>query len=138
MATSRSAGGRGVTSRSPIRTSPSVGSSSPAMHRRAVVLPQPDGPSSTRNSPSRTSSDSSCNARLAPPSNVFVRPRKVTDAMRSEEHTSELQSQSNLVCRLLLEKKKTISTNTTISPSRHAQIGNVHPLHVLVGARLKL
>src|SRR2546430_5253372 len=29
-------------------------------------------------------------------------------ALRSEEHTSELQSQSNLVCRLLLEKKKTI------------------------------
>src|SRR2546430_6049337 len=30
----------------------------------------------------------------------------VVDALRSEEHTSELQSQSNLVCRLLLEKKK--------------------------------
>src|SRR2546427_914611 len=29
-------------------------------------------------------------------------------ADRSEEHTSELQSQSNLVCRLLLEKKKTV------------------------------
>src|SRR2546430_3888009 len=29
-----------------------------------------------------------------------------TPAERSEEHTSELQSQSNLVCRLLLEKKK--------------------------------
>src|SRR5256886_8713432 len=28
------------------------------------------------------------------------------EAQRSEEHTSELQSQSNLVCRLLLEKKK--------------------------------
>src|SRR5688572_31501262 len=28
---------------------------------------------------------------------------------RSEEHTSELQSQSNLVCRLLLEKKKKIN-----------------------------
>src|SRR5256886_6420648 len=28
------------------------------------------------------------------------------DNLRSEEHTSELQSQSNLVCRLLLEKKK--------------------------------
>src|SRR2546430_13613789 len=28
------------------------------------------------------------------------------DGVRSEEHTSELQSQSNLVCRLLLEKKK--------------------------------
>src|SRR5688572_31708938 len=30
---------------------------------------------------------------------------------RSEEHTSELQSQSNLVCRLLLEKKKTKEKN---------------------------
>src|SRR2546430_12438133 len=30
---------------------------------------------------------------------------------RSEEHTSELQSQSNLVCRLLLEKKKKYSAN---------------------------
>src|SRR2546430_4700072 len=30
---------------------------------------------------------------------------------RSEEHTSELQSQSNLVCRLLLEKKKHHATN---------------------------
>src|SRR2546430_3187650 len=29
-----------------------------------------------------------------------------TTGIRSEEHTSELQSQSNLVCRLLLEKKK--------------------------------
>src|SRR2546427_5785181 len=29
------------------------------------------------------------------------------ESSRSEEHTSELQSQSNLVCRLLLEKKKT-------------------------------
>src|SRR5438093_2509931 len=32
-------------------------------------------------------------------------------AARSEEHTSELQSLTNLVCRLLLEKKKKISTN---------------------------
>src|SRR5205085_11307058 len=31
---------------------------------------------------------------------------------RSEEHTSELQSQSNLVCRLLLEKKKKLKTET--------------------------
>src|SRR2546427_6819688 len=32
--------------------------------------------------------------------------RSVRHDVRSEEHTSELQSQSNLVCRLLLEKKK--------------------------------
>src|SRR2546427_9627961 len=38
---------------------------------------------------------------------------------RSEEHTSELQSQSNLVCRLLLEKKKTQSDAST---QRHAVI----------------
>src|SRR2546430_12298941 len=35
---------------------------------------------------------------------------------RSEEHTSELQSQSNLVCRLLLEKKKQNAGNTCHSP----------------------
>src|SRR2546430_8631733 len=37
---------------------------------------------------------------------------------RSEEHTSELQSQSNLVCRLLLEKKKK-NTNHTKQLIRH-------------------
>src|SRR2546427_8039372 len=36
------------------------------------------------------------------------------EAVRSEEHTSELQSQSNLVCRLLLEKKKNKLTNKQI------------------------
>src|SRR2546430_12769260 len=39
--------------------------------------------------------------------------------VRSEEHTSELQSQSNLVCRLLLEKKK---STTAISCMRSAQV----------------
>src|SRR2546427_7198585 len=36
--------------------------------------------------------------------------------MRSEEHTSELQSQSNLVCRLLLEKKKKKTEQTRRQP----------------------
>src|SRR2546427_7394328 len=35
-------------------------------------------------------------------------------AWRSEEHTSELQSQSNLVCRLLLEKKKSPCTSASL------------------------
>src|SRR5260221_10459820 len=35
-----------------------------------------------------------------------VQPRKPSQYSRSEEHTSELQSHSDLVCRLLLEKKK--------------------------------
>src|SRR2546430_11185568 len=34
---------------------------------------------------------------------------------RSEEHTSELQSQSNLVCRLLLEKKKNLCYRSSLS-----------------------
>src|SRR2546430_4594970 len=44
------------------------------------------------------------------PRGVDRRPR----GSRSEEHTSELQSQSNLVCRLLLAKKKTTETETTL------------------------
>src|SRR2546430_888802 len=38
---------------------------------------------------------------------------------RSEEHTSELQSQSNLVCRLLLEKKKNNRSTQCVSRARH-------------------
>src|SRR5690606_39973593 len=37
--------------------------------------------------------------------------RRLASLGRSEEHTSELQSRENLVCRLLLEKKKTIYDN---------------------------
>src|SRR2546430_12353410 len=42
--------------------------------------------------------------------------RRFSLQIRSEEHTSELQSQSNLVCRLLLEKKKQ-STNISLTYS---------------------
>src|SRR5260370_30121187 len=45
------------------------------------------------------------------------RPPKTSGETRSEEHTSELQSHLNLVCRLLLEKKKkTIKTNVSHIP----------------------
>src|SRR2546430_13383518 len=42
-------------------------------------------------------------------------------SLRSEEHTSELQSQSNLVCRLLLEKKKdqTIACKSAVQLTRY-------------------
>src|SRR2546430_6015331 len=48
------------------------------------------------------------------PSSMTTRQRPETTSptcSRSEEHTSELQSQSNLVCRLLLEKKKNTFIN---------------------------
>src|SRR5438132_9698408 len=62
---------------------------------------------------------------LIPRANIFSRLRKTVICrtappnVRSEEHTSELQSHSDLVCRLLLEKKKNkhrprTATTTTI------------------------
>src|SRR2546430_7702568 len=53
----------------------------------------------------RTSSGRRCH----PPTFVAMK--------RSEEHTSELQSQSNLVCRLLLEKKKNHRSTANLSPT---------------------
>src|SRR2546430_11139344 len=46
---------------------------------------------------------------------VFGRKPTPAPEPRSEEHTSELQSQSNLVCRLLLEKKNNIRSRSRMS-----------------------
>src|SRR5688500_19257351 len=48
--------------------------------------------------------------RPGPRGRVDVRARRREDLLRSEEHTSELQSPCNVVCRLLLEKKETEQT----------------------------
>src|SRR2546430_11253776 len=53
-------------------------------------------------------SSSSYSSALSPVT-LWIRDQPGSAYKRSEEHTSELQSQSNLVCRLLLEKKKTYS-----------------------------
>src|SRR3989449_5637162 len=42
---------------------------------------------------------------------------------RSEEHTSELQSRLHLVCRLLLEKKKTKTETPGLTPPRYREAG---------------
>src|SRR4051812_49954885 len=52
---------------------------------------------------------------------------------RSEEHTSELQSHVNLVCRLLLEKKKRADQERLRHPTIHRQSG---PAHDSVGCSL--
>src|SRR2546421_3175004 len=46
--------------------------------------------------------------------------------VRSEEHTSELQSRSDLVCRLLLEKKKKISKNNQTRNNRYKRNHRVY------------
>src|SRR3712207_7284196 len=51
----------------------------------------------------------------------------MADAKRSEEHTSELQSRQYLVCRLLLEKKKTrIPAPNYTSVHRYTDTGRAH------------
>src|SRR5688572_30961258 len=71
---------------------------------------------------------SRCPGRDADQVEFLMKPARVRDSavagvdavgfgVRSEEHTSELQSQSNLVCRLLLEKKKKKSKKRIISGS---------------------
>src|SRR5205085_11044213 len=72
--------------------------SSPALLYQPLFLIMPSGASAT----------------LPPEAIYLTPPESLTDHVpgapgpspRSEEHTSELQSQSNIVCRLLLEKKK--------------------------------
>src|SRR2546430_6489072 len=65
----------------------------------------------------RSSHSRDCSSRLASRRQfpaLHCSPRVLRHVLpRSEEHTSELQSQSNLVCRLLLEKKKHIHTSST-------------------------
>src|SRR2546427_9086663 len=56
----------------------------------------------------------------------MVRPQAACAHSRSEEHTSELQSQSNLVCRLLLEKKKKKKKTTTSANATLDTKADVH------------
>ncbi len=62
MAMSRSLAGTSFIRLFPMRSSPPVMSSRPATMRSAVDFPQPDGPTSTRNSPSWMSTLRSCTA----------------------------------------------------------------------------
>src|SRR5256886_13632842 len=78
----------------------------------------------------RSPACSTCRPPASAPSNrqrPVEAPAPAASTLRSEEHTSELQSQSNLVCRLLLEKKKKTITrhgqsyytwNSHVSPHR--------------------
>src|SRR2546430_11242619 len=90
-------------------------SSSKRLRASLVLWKRRRGPSicracSTKTTP-MTSSGSSEPPTTSPSS---ARAPDVRETLsRSEEHTSELQSQSNLVCRLLLEKKKKTKDNLT-------------------------
>src|SRR5690625_5319754 len=93
MGPERGQNGRGIrsTSASPRST---------ARARRVRAAPQGESTSASDSCIRRQSSSSSRCSTI-----VF------SSSARSEEHTSELQSRGHLVCRLLLEKKKTINNN---------------------------
>src|SRR5205085_6926115 len=69
------------------------------LFRSSWTAPPRQTPITSQSSPGR---NPNCAASTGPTNG----PAPEIAAKRSEEHTSELQSQSNLVCRLLLEKKK--------------------------------
>src|SRR5256886_5796316 len=84
--------------------------------------------------------DTGCVGRIeqdrvqAKPASAWLPFRTLRMIPRSEEHTSELQSQSNLVCRLLLEKKKTNiyqsnSTSRLISISHLSALLTIYCAH---------
>src|SRR2546427_8687439 len=74
------------------------------------VLRRPRDPSDRRRPGGQLGS-----ARLGRACGALVGTSRFHRETRSEEHTSELQSQSNLVCRLLLEKKKTLIRQVALS-----------------------
>src|SRR5690606_40746593 len=75
------------------------------------ALPISPGPAVRRRHPcSRPATPRGCPSG-APPAGGRSGPAR-TPPRRSEEHTSELQSRENLVCRLLLEKKKNTETQS--------------------------
>src|SRR3954447_15443376 len=75
------------TTRSPISMVPPVGSSSPAMHRSDVVLPQPLGPSSVTSEPFGTSKSTPSTART-PPGNSLTSPRTLIIASSFRDWSS--------------------------------------------------
>src|SRR5260370_26048337 len=76
-------------------------------------------------------------ARTAPDNRSAPKgpPARLPGQSRSEEHTSELQSHLNLVCRLLLEKKKTIThtytstTSTCLLLRLYRKVSHYHASH---------
>src|SRR2546425_8776867 len=72
-------------------------------------------PSSARASPSHSTASAPA---AGAPVTIAVRPERIRLDDRSEEHTSELQSLAYLVCRLLLEKKKTRALSASLPGGR--------------------
>src|SRR3989442_3397686 len=67
-----------------------------------------------------------CIAQLRDHADVARVQLRNLDALRSEEHTSELQSRPHLVCRLLIEKKKDCSRVAQVEPTVRYTCGRLN------------
>src|SRR2546430_6102868 len=111
-------------SSAPARRAWSTGSlRGPSRPMLEIVLVQPEIPPNAGNV-IRLAANTGARLHLVKPLGFSIDDRQLKraglDYHRSEEHTSELQSQSNLVCRLLLEKKKKTTPHTELHRSeRH-------------------
>src|SRR2546430_11872853 len=78
-----------------------------------------------RRSPKPGSTSGTCKQKIKSTSHSLAQTTSLRririQTLRSEEHTSELQSQSNLVCRLLLEKKKTKRKQINLSVNTYTK-----------------
>src|SRR3989454_7599124 len=83
-----------------------------------LVCPKCKGPLEHRTAPAEALVCHTCRLIYAVEDDIPI--MLIDEAKRSEEHTSELQSPCNLVCRLLLEKKK----------SNHAQMLTIAPITI--------
>src|SRR3712207_6868885 len=84
---------------------------------RSTLFPYTTLFRSTASTPAAARSWRRLSTRASSASACSTRPRSSAGRLRSEEHTSELQSRQYLVCRLLLEKKK--HTHVLLSPTSH-------------------
>src|SRR4051794_21650907 len=90
MATSRWRGGMRVTSRPAIRTAPVVSGSRPATIRSVVLFPQPEGPTSTTNSPGATSRLTSSTATTPPGNSLRTPSRTMPASGGATEHAPDV------------------------------------------------
>src|SRR2546421_959785 len=103
---------------------PPIARRAPAKPWRASIVVTGDGAPKWPSTPIRSERPSgSWGALLDIRDAPLARPWVLLD-LRSEEHTSELQSRSDLVCRLLLEKKKNNITPTAKTPTTSYETTN--------------
>src|SRR5271166_1429380 len=121
----RLCGGNATTERPSMAMSPAVGASKPAINISVVVLPEPLGPSSVRNSPERMSSET---PRTAPTlSNRFSIPDRTTEAPWNAA-----------VCPVASKAVPSMSGQDPLVPAAHDHVAVVHPPVVIKRHQLGL